>query len=101
MSWMIWPHNPALSALALFLIALPFLYAARTPIHGVIGSLATAASSALRLTSRSLLAAARELRSRNRLVLVAQGREEISQTVEREFQRVTALIDRDLSGYPA
>jgi hypothetical protein len=101
MSWMIWPHNPALSALALFLIALPFLYAARTPIHGVIGSLASAASSALRLTSRSLLAAARELRSRNRLVLVAQGREEISQTVEREFQRVTALIDRDLSGYPA
>jgi len=101
MSWMIWPHNPALSALALFLIALPFLYAARTPIHGVIESLTAAVSSALRLTARSLLAAARELQARNRLVLLAQGREEIAQTVEREFQRVTAIINRDLNGYPA
>src|SRR5215510_10061615 len=101
MSWMIWLHNPALSALALFLIALPFLYAARTPIHGVIESLTAAVSSALRLTARSLLAAARELQARNRLVLLAQGREEIAQTVEREFQRVTAIINRDLNGYPA
>src|SRR5215470_196724 len=101
MSWMIWPDNPALSALALFLIAIPFLYAARAPIHGVIESLAAAVSKALRLTARSLLRAAQELRSRNRLVLLAQGREEVVQTVEREFQRVTALVERDLSGYPA
>lgn len=101
MSWMIWPENPALSALALFLIAIPFLYAARTPIHGVIGSLAAAISNALRLGSRSLLSSARDLRSRNRVVLLAQGRDEIAQTVEREFQRVTALVERDLNGYPA
>jgi len=101
MTWMIWPDNPPLSAIALFLIAIPFLYAARTPIHGVISSLATAVSRGLRLSSRSLLAAARDLRSRNRLVLLAQGREEIAQTVEREFQRVTAIVERDLSGYPA
>jgi len=101
MSWMIWPDNAALSAVTLFLIAIPFLYAARTPIHGVIGSLAAAVSRGLRLSSRSMLAAARELRSRNRLVLLAQGREEIAQTVEREFQRVTAIVERDLSGYPA
>ncbi len=101
MSWMIWPENPALSALTLFLIAIPFLYAARAPIHGVVESLAAALSNALRLGARSLLAMARELRSRNRLVLLAQGREETAQTVEREFQRVTALVERDLNGYPA
>ena len=93
MSWKIWPENPALSALTLFLVAIPFLYAARAPIHGVVESLAAALSNALRLGARSLLAMARELRSRNRLVLLAQGREEIAQTVEREFQRVTALVD--------
>src|SRR5262245_23578693 len=101
MSWMIWPENPALSALALFLIAIPFLSAARAPIHGVVDSLATALANALRLGARSLFAMARELRARNRLVLLAQGREEIAQTVEREFQRVTALVERDLNGYPA
>jgi hypothetical protein len=38
--WMIWPGNPALSAVVLFLIALPFLYAARRPMQGLFRSLA-------------------------------------------------------------
>ena len=31
--WMIVPGNPGLSALILFVIAMPFLYAARKPVH--------------------------------------------------------------------
>ena len=33
MSWMLFPENPALSAIVLFAILLPFLYAAREPAH--------------------------------------------------------------------
>jgi hypothetical protein len=38
-SWMIWPDNTALSVLTLLLIAMIGLYAARTPMHGLIPQL--------------------------------------------------------------
>jgi hypothetical protein len=101
MSWMIFPDNPALSALVLFLIALPFLYAARRPMHGVIRSLSRALGQPLRLGARWLMLTAQELRRRNQVVLLAHGREEVSQAIEREFERVTNLVRRDLQGYPA
>lgn len=101
MSWMLFPGNPALSALALFLIAIPFLYAARTPVHGAIAALARAASGGLRMAARALARTADELRARNKVVLLAHAREDVTAQVEREFERVTAQVTRDLSNYPA
>jgi len=99
--WMIWPDNPALSAVVLFLIALPFLYGARRPITGMIQALTRALANPMRLAARWMTAGARELQARNRQVLLAHGREEAMKSVEREFERVTAMVQRDLSGYPA
>jgi len=99
--WMIWPGNPALSAVVLFLIALPFLYAARRPMQGLFRSLTRAISNPLRLGARWLASSAVLLRQRNRLVLLAHGREEAMKSIEREFERVTAVVQRDLQGYPA
>jgi len=99
--WMIWPGNAALSALTWFVIAMPFLYAARAPVHGLLRSLGQLAGGPLRLASRALLASAQELRERNRTVLLAQGREESGDRLAREFERVAALVKRDLEGYPA
>ena len=99
--WMIWPGNAALSALVWFVIAMPFLYAARAPVHALLRSLGALAGGPLRLAARALLASARELRERNRAVLFAQGREEASERIAREFERVAALVKRDLEGYPA
>ena len=98
---MIWPENPALSGVILLLIALPFLYAARRPVHNLIYSVARAINSPLRLGARWLMLTADELRRRNKVVLLAHGREEVIQTIEREFERVSALVQRDLHGYPA
>jgi hypothetical protein len=99
--WMIWPGNAALSALVWFLIAMPFLYAARAPVHALLRSLGHLAGGPLRLASRALLAAATELRERNRAVLLAQGREDTGERIAREFERVAQLVKRDLAGYPA
>lgn len=99
--WMIWPGNAALSALILFLIAMPFLYAARMPVHGLLRALGQLAGGPLRMCSRWLLDAARALQERNRAVLLAQGREETGQQIAREFERVAALVRHDLEGYPA
>jgi len=99
--WMIWPGNAALSALILFLVAMPFLYAARKPVHDLIHSLGRLADGPLRLAARWILTTARELRERNDAVLLAHGREEVSQHIAREFERVATLVKRDLEGYPA
>jgi hypothetical protein len=101
MSWMLFPENPALSALVLFAILLPFLYAARDPAHRLFGALVRAIAQPLRLAARGFESAAREMRKRNEVVLLAQGREEITQAIQREFERVTKIVRRDLQGYPA
>ena len=99
--WVIVPGNAGLSALILFVIAMPFLYAARKPVHELVRAVGHLASGPLRLVSRWLLAVARDMRERNRQVLLAHGREETGQHIAREFERVATLVRRDLEGYPA
>ncbi|MGH8631730.1 MAG: hypothetical protein ACREU7_13335, partial [Burkholderiales bacterium] len=100
-SLFIWPDRPLLSLLVLLLIAMPFLYVARDPVHALIRRLARAVSSPLKLGSRWLADTATRLRARNREVLFAHGAREIKLSIEREFERVTMLVQRDLEGYPA
>ena len=97
---LIWPDRVLLSVLILLLIALPFLYAARGPMHALIRSASRSISNPLRLGARWLADTAVRLRNRNRQVLFAHGGHEVKQTIEREFERVTTLVQRDLEGYP-
>jgi len=99
--WMIVPGNAALSVLVLFAVAMPFLYAARKPVHELVHALAHLIGVPLKLVSLWLKAAARDMRERNRQVLLAQGREEAEQHLARDFERVAVLVRRDLEGYPA
>ena len=99
-TWMIWPDNTALSVLALLVVAMVVLYTARTPMHGLIRSLGHAIGGPLRLAGRWLFATADEMRRRNKEVLLAQGRRETGQRIEREFERVNLIVKRDLQGYP-
>jgi hypothetical protein len=99
--WVIWPGNASLSALVWFVIAMPFLYAARKPVHELLRAVGHLAGGPLRQGSRWLLSAAHEMRERNKAVLLAHGREESEQQIAREFERVAALVKRDLEGYPA
>ena len=99
--WMIVPGNAILSALILFAIAMPFLYAARRLVHDFFRSVGNAIGGPLRLGARWLFAAARDMRERNKTVLLQHGREQVGQLIEREFERISALVTRDLEGYPA
>jgi hypothetical protein len=99
--WMIWPDNVMASALILFVIAMPFLYAARKLVHDLLHSIGHMVGGPLRLGARWLFATARDMKERNRAVLFAHGREETAQHIEREFERIGAMVTRDLEGYPA
>jgi hypothetical protein len=99
--WMVVPNNFAVSALILALLAMVFLYAARMPMHALIRSMGHTLGGPLRMAARWLLAAAAEVQSRNKAVLLAQGKTEVGQRVEREFERLGVIVQRDLQGYPA
>ena len=99
-NWMIWPDNTVLSVLVLLLIAMILLYAAREPMHGLIRSLGHALGGPLRIGARWLFGSAEEMKRRNKEVLLAQGRRETGQRIEREFERLGILVKRDLQGYP-
>jgi len=95
------PGYPLLSILIWFVVAIVMLYLARYPAHRAIKSLSRVMHNAMRLASRSVLLAEERLVNRNKEVLLAAGRESTERLIEREFQRVDAVVKRDLSGYPA
>ena len=99
-SWMLWPDNVAVSVLLLALLAMAFMYAARRPTHELLRSLGHMIGGPLRVASRWLSAAAIEINTRNKAVLLAHGRTEVGQRLEREFERLGAIVTRDLQGYP-
>ena len=84
-SWMLWPDNPALSIFVLALVALVFLYAARKPMHELLRAVGALISGPLRLGARWLITTAEQMKERNRAVLLAHGRHEVGQRIEREF----------------
>jgi hypothetical protein len=98
---MVWPGNFAVSVLVLAVVAMGFLYAARAPMHALIRSMGHALGGPLRIGARWLATAVAEMQHRNKAVLLAQGRQETGKRIEREFERLGALVTRELQGYPA
>src|SRR5688572_13946439 len=98
--WMLWPDNPALSIFVLAVVAMVFLYAARRPMHDLLRALGALISGRRRLGARWLVDTARQMKERNKAVLLAHGKHETGSRIEREFERLGAVVRRDLQGYP-
>lgn len=104
MSWkmlIIWPDAPTVSVLVLLAVTVVALFIARNPAQQLIRAITRVIHNALRIASRSLRIATSRLEARNREVLLAAGREAMEKHIEREFDRVNAVVKRDLQGYPA
>lgn len=100
-AWLFWPDKIALSVLALFVLATLFLYAARMPAHNIILALCHLMAQAMRFAARWLQQTAEGLRLRNRAVLLGHGQAEVISQIEREFERVSNLVRKELGEYPA
>ncbi|MGE5894204.1 MAG: hypothetical protein ACM34I_09135 [bacterium] len=100
-SFILWPEHPGLSVLVWMAGAVVVLYLARVPAQQLIQSISRIIRNALRMASRSVLLGAKRLELRNREVLLAHGREAAERMLEREFERVNAVVKKDLQGYPA
>lgn len=100
-AWLFWPDQVALSVFVLLFLITIFLYAARTPAHNVILSVCNLAGHALRFAAHWLLHTAEGLRQRNKSVLLAHGQTEVTAQIEREFERVAALVRKEMGEFPA
>jgi hypothetical protein len=81
-------------------LLLAALYFARRPFHRAVGSFSKIIHNAMRLTASSVLQAEKKLSQRNREVLIAAGLENAERVVEREFDRISTAVVRDLENYP-
>jgi hypothetical protein len=99
-SWLFWPNSVALSVLALAVLAMLFLYAARKPMHGVIHSVCALLSQSTRFIARWLFLCADNLKLRNQSVLLAHGQENQVTVIEREFERVGNMVRKDMQEFP-
>lgn len=86
-------------SLVLF-VAVLIMYLARAYAHQAINGLLRMLSAVFRLAASALDSTRRQLKARNREVLLEQGQEQVSRDLEREFFEVSRFVQRDLGGYP-
>jgi len=81
-------------------VAVLALYLARAHAHQAIKGIFRLLSAVFRLAAAALDSTRRQLKERNREVLLEQGQEQVSRDLEREFFEVSRFVQRDLGGYP-
>jgi hypothetical protein len=97
----LWSENRGLSLLIWTVLLVTAMYLARSSAHQSIAAVARSLRTALRMTAASLTALEQRMVKRNKQVILQAGQESTERSIEREFQRVNAIVERDLSGYPA
>jgi hypothetical protein len=97
----LWSDNRGLSLFIWTILLVTAMYLARSSAHLSIAAVARSLRAALRMTASSLTALEQRMVRRNKQVILQAGQESAERTIEREFQRVNAIVERDLSGYPA
>ncbi len=94
------PGQPILSWILVLVGATLILYFVRTPAHQLLQSIGNLGYRSLRLSSRTLSAAALRVSTRNREVLFEHGRELAERELERNFIRLGEMVEKDLARYP-
>ncbi len=97
---MIFPDYPALSVLVWVIIIVALMYFARNPVHTALAALGRTIRNAMRLAAYSVKFGAKRLKERNEEVLLESGKKAIEVAIEREFERVEKVIERDIGTYP-
>jgi hypothetical protein len=95
----IWPEQPLLSILALWLVSAAFLWAAREPMLKLLQGLGGGLDEGLRSLASWCGRTADGLAKRSRAALLASGALEAHAKLDREFQRIDDTFHERLSQY--
>jgi len=93
--------NPIVSGVIWFIVFAVVLYMARDAAHRAIRAFSRVLNNGLRLSSRALDPVEKRLALRNREVLLAAGRIEKERKIEREFERISSSVSKELADTPA
>jgi hypothetical protein len=91
---------PFLSVLVWIILSIAAMYFARRPFHDSMGSLGRVIYNAMRVAAASVKMTQQRLEARNREVLLAAGMEHAERRTEREFERISTAVERNLEDYP-
>jgi hypothetical protein len=94
------PNNPILSVAIVVLGVVIVATVIRSHAHKSIRGFCRVIHNGLRLLAFSFMKAEKRLATRNREVLLAGGLDAVEREVEREFQRIEKVVERDLQAYP-
>ncbi len=97
----LWSENRGLSLVIWTVLVVTAMYLARSSAHQSISAATRSLRAIMRMTASSLTALEQRMVSRNKQVILQAGQENTERAIEREFHRVNAIVERDLSGYPA
>lgn len=86
--------------LALFLF-IGLLYLARHSVNQFVNSFFLVISKSLKLASKAVAKSEVNLKKRNKEVLLQKGLYETERDIEKEFNRVGEIVEKDFSAYPA
>jgi hypothetical protein len=92
--------SPFLSTFIWIILILVAMYLARKPSHRCLISFGLIIRNSMRLFATSVKLAEKRLNERNRDVLLSAGRQHAERCVEREFERISSAVQRELEGYP-
>jgi hypothetical protein len=96
----VWSQSPATSLVIWLVIAIFVFYLGRKQAHQVLQSTGRAVNSTMRLWSFTLAKLEKRLSDRNQEILLANGAKAAEKSIEREFTRISNIVQRDLSKYP-
>jgi hypothetical protein len=97
----IWSDNPAISLTVWLAITVLSMYLARKPAHLLIRAATLTLRSQFRMVAQTLSRLEIQLAKRNKEVTLALGKASSERTIEREFDRINTVVNRDLGKYPA
>ena len=97
----IWSSQPGTSLAIWLAIVVAVLYLARQPAHMMLKTTGRSVYRFMRSAARAVAHIERQLINRNKEVILSQGREASEKVIEREFTRVSEIVAKDLSRYPA
>lgn len=99
MNFLFWPDYPALALLIWLPLFLAALYLIRARAHAAITRASRAGHRLLRLAARACARLAQEIDVRNREVMLALQTEITRRQLEREFTRVAAAVEQDMTKF--
>lgn len=101
MNWWVFIENqPVLSGLIWLVLVVVVLYFARPAVHSALYRVSRLASSILRLQAKALHRVIRNIKERNREVLLEMGKGQMERRLNRDFHRVNEIVTNDLGSYP-